>query len=882
MKYKHKIVHLLVTLLALFANFSFHDATIGYTQAQAQSSGFESYSQRPDVLKIKAQNHKLGVDWNDLKASHFSFVAQLLAIYPKDVDLYFLARDSELLYDTARLATQNTPDAQRIHLLNISRANMNDPLVVNYLAQNGISEASLAKGKKVLFVDTGFSGTIPRVISTYFPAQYHAQLKTHLIVSSNLAHPSSRSFLYYLNPMILNLAPAEMHGTIVNYEHMPRYTDRSHEFQSISGKIEAISSTTNSTDGSVSKPQSLQYMQDIKAEWQRPSVQQRFQIELDHNKRLLKWMTDGTQASAEQLNQLFVDESEDAKRSRILVFDILDAQKNLNLQFKTPIPKIIELAKLADSDKSGYSKKNFIIENQPELAPILQDPETQIPKLLKQKQWKTLGILIDANVDKEINQILIDVLFEKPATGFVRTLQSTIIEKDNYDLNQYIIEHVLNNDNMPYVSKMSYVAMEIVKTTKQKQTLRHITEVLKNFSQQDAREIVEYLIKNNPMTGKYGVHYELVISYFTHENSYDNEDLLIKIIQLKNKDVNQAIVENCFRSPQSFRLGQSLQMLIDLMNKNDYEHLIRHVFEAKNHANHFELLKIIVETKLGFTQWDIAHSLKYTHFTLPGYEPLKILHDAAALTSLKQRKEYLEKHWSNNAKKSLPPAQAESLVKPKVKMAEIPAEPKAKVETTVAITEKLVPGQQVVIGKKKYTVLASAGQGRRGVVFKVMDSQEQIFALKVAKSNDPENLKSVQGESEKEVDWKKTGVDHSQVVYQGETFALKTWVEGISGEDVMKSYNSGDKKYEKAVLAIQSLMAKLAKNGVYIGDFRPPNLIWTGKKWVLVDSGSVKVGLSQVEALQKWQATDVKGDKVSRRWGSEVASALQCIKVIAK
>jgi len=204
--------------------------------------GLESYSSRPDILKLKPQAHtSLGSDWQKLKRGHIEAVAMLLEMYP-DREIYFLARDSELLYDLAKFVTRDESALQaRVHLLNISRANMRAEHVREYLAQEGISVATLKAGKKILFVDTGFSGTIPHVVSEYFSPELRPQLKTHLMSSANPAHPSTRVFLTSINPAAPGLNPGSMQGSVLSYEHMPRYTDRSDGFSKVKGRWEPVS-----------------------------------------------------------------------------------------------------------------------------------------------------------------------------------------------------------------------------------------------------------------------------------------------------------------------------------------------------------------------------------------------------------------------------------------------------------------------------------------------------------------------------------------------------------------------------------------------------------------------------------------------------------------
>lgn len=106
--------------------------------APAIPEGWESYLSRPDVLSMTPQNAEIKESDTNLIKAHFSFIAFLLEAYPADTKIYFLARDSENLFDVARLVTKGTADANRFHLLNVSRGNMHDANLVPYLKENGI------------------------------------------------------------------------------------------------------------------------------------------------------------------------------------------------------------------------------------------------------------------------------------------------------------------------------------------------------------------------------------------------------------------------------------------------------------------------------------------------------------------------------------------------------------------------------------------------------------------------------------------------------------------------------------------------------------------------------------------------------------------------
>jgi len=286
---------------------------------------------------------------------------------------------------------------------------MRDPLLKSYLTQHGITEEALVGGQKVLFVDTGFSGTIPKVIGENFSVSARQNLKTHLIVSSNEAHPSSRSFLVHLNPFVVNGNPASMHASVVSYEHMPRYTDRSTSFFAENGAYHPISNLKTANDGSVSKEISVKYIQDLKAAWSTHEVQKRYKIEKQAFKALYEITK--TKASIEDLLRLKaqLESTFDQVFVEAMFKDAAEIQQRINES------QSFEVTSLGykESFTSASSKKNHLIKDYPQWANILEDPIGGIEHLVKTKDWVTLGALIDANVDHEFNKILAQNLFKR-------------------------------------------------------------------------------------------------------------------------------------------------------------------------------------------------------------------------------------------------------------------------------------------------------------------------------------------------------------------------------------------------------------------------------------------------------------------------------------
>lgn len=390
--------------------------------------GYESYHSRPSILNVLPEALPASEDWEKLKQAHLTMIAELLEVYPKDTHLYFLARDSEHLYDVAKLVTQDTSDSSRIHLLNVSRGNMRAANAKEYLGENGLSEKTLGQGKKVVFIDTGFAGTIPRVISEYFPQELRAQLKTHLIVSSNPSIPSSRSFLVHLNPMAIEMAVTSLHGTILSYEFMPRYTDRSSQYTWHQNQWHPISPIKpTGDDGEVSKQKSLSYMKDIRAEWEKPQVRQRFQETRITYRNLVAHFQRGDQSSREAILQ------ELQKRKGTSGEFLFEAQLRDLIELGEKSPEYGFRFQLGDFNLNvqkphNYTQKHALMDKYPDWKPYLENPTTEIPKLFAEKNWQMISNLMDANIDAEINSVLFKHLFQTNGSAEKKKFQVDLLE----------------------------------------------------------------------------------------------------------------------------------------------------------------------------------------------------------------------------------------------------------------------------------------------------------------------------------------------------------------------------------------------------------------------------------------------------------------------
>jgi hypothetical protein len=839
--------------------------------ASGLPSGWESYESRPNILHTNPIPHQLGQNWEKLKAAHFSFVAQLLSLYP-DTDLYFLARDSEHLFDVAKLVTAGSTSEGRIHLLNVSRANMGDVNLKKYLAERGISESSLAAGKKVLFIDTGFSGTIPRNIAALYPPELAARLRTQLIVSSNPDHPSSRVFLSHLNREINSQNPSRMHGTIVSYEHMPRYTDRSSRFFFDGERHIPLSPIDGATDGSVSKSVSLRHMEDLHSAWRQEESRKAFRDKMALFGKINEALREGKK---EELIKLLAEENPERKiLIEAYIRDALGARANGGIQTGLSLSDL----NLAETSQNStpFSKKNELIKNHPEWKAILENPDTEIKKLFQEKNWQAIGNLVDLNVDQEINSLLIKHLFDEPATGIKRSLQEIMIEKGDPRTHQSLAMYTFSKPHtkdMPDLLRLliekgdsgthQYLAIYAFSqphTKEMPDLLRLLIEkgdsethqwlAMATFSQphtKDMPDLLRLLIEK----GDSGTHQNLAVHAFSQPHAKDMQDLLRLLIEKGDSETHQWLAMATFSQPHTKDMPDLLRLLIEKGDSGTHQNLAVHAFSQPHAKDMQDLLRLLIEKGDSETRQQLARSA----FSMPHVKEMKnysILAQALKISDSSQRREFLAKHLGPlriESPSSIPLASTDS--------------------GTKIISPHPSLGNEIEINGKTYSVVARVGEGKRGIVYEVRGVNGERLALKVAKDLEPETLTSLRSEQRKAASWAAAGISHAQVLVQGENFVLKSWVEGTRGDKVIEAALKGDQSFYPAVNALYELVTSLQKNGIYVGDFRPPNLMWNGNSWVIFDGGSTQTGLSLEEALKKWR------EKFSKRWNIPVPEVHQ-------
>ncbi|MEC9282740.1 MAG: hypothetical protein VX642_08510 [Bdellovibrionota bacterium] len=141
----------------------------------------DSYLQRPTIESLKASpassNKPEVLNIKQLQAMFIS-LAVLYRSYPNNSDFIFLARDAEYLYDMAKLIFPK-PDQKRLHLLSLSTSLSSHPRAIDLLNQR----LNNSNKKRLVFVDTGFSGTVYEKIKFRLSDRYRRSTDLFLMDS---------------------------------------------------------------------------------------------------------------------------------------------------------------------------------------------------------------------------------------------------------------------------------------------------------------------------------------------------------------------------------------------------------------------------------------------------------------------------------------------------------------------------------------------------------------------------------------------------------------------------------------------------------------------------------------------------------------------------
>lgn len=884
------------------------------------------YSDRPDILELPAVEHSdLPSGWGNIRQAHIEMVAMMLGLYP-DREIYFLARDSELLYDTARVFGGLTDvSTENVHLLNVSRSNMDAEHIRDYLSQEGINEEALAQGKKIVFVDTGFAGSIPATILGYFPKQYRSQMRTHLIISGNSIHPSARVFLRAINPSLGRNSPDTMRGTIINYEHLPRYTSRSNFFEQVNGEW-IPASRHETTDGLVSQREAQRFMEDLSHYLRLESSITLF------NERLELWrdvrIHIQNQNEEELLRFLRLIHERDASYGESFIRDLNDlVEKGMITNSERLYRNLLETFGLSNKTTSDViSNKDVLIKNHPEWAQYLNDPETGIRRLLyEERNLQVLGSIIDTIVDEEFFQILLRTLAER-VTSESRAIIELLIEKEDSNilrglgkytfvrettlemldlLDRFIVQVIETAPDVffsivdgPFSSPVAESLIPQMKNYLElirQQENRHASslsyfagKVLKDGNPLVLREVLElyieiaFEVRTREAIGALGrgvfLNFQVVsnidsiiVGFINKVASEGQEHELVDLAKytLANRDFPRndgliqhlievslrnnfnlalaSIAEYLINSRNLHQLGSGLTLMMNHIretgNRNLLEVFMKNLLDIysanQDNENFLFIARFVASFENGGTTSKYMNFFRW-HREFPSH------HRELAIDFVNARvHEYDDLLNSSEGEV---------------------AETEHFLNSTLSLDEVIETNRGI-----EYRVEEEIYVGRRGRVYRARNQETgQLVALKIAKDSRSETLASIAMESQKEALYNQYNIPHARILEQSDNYVVKEWIEGQRGDAWLDEWvNAGSLDNDPKLLSLIELFRGMIDQGIYVGDVRPKNVIFSGEQWIVVDSGGIIDNLDRERAWERLER------KFYRRWNSGCMDALR-------
>lgn len=636
-------------IICIFCLYTLAALSVGAQSSSPQSKpsatakipeGSEPYSVRPDILELKSKAHPgLPKHWDAWKRAHLEAVAMLLELYPSH-ELYFLARDGELLYDFARVATRNNPaEAQKLNLLNVSRANVRDPNISAYLAQEGINTEALQKGKKILLVDTGFSGTIPEVLRNYFPAAVQDQIKTHLMASANPLHPSSRVFLTALNPAANSIPPSSLLGTIKSYEFLPRFTNRSSRYVLHNDQWEPIASIPNKlkgADGSVSRQSAVEHMEDLRHYAESDEAQKLFQLKRSQWRRLrdLALSADRQTLIGELKNFLAQDPSDNFRQA--MARDFIETLSIHGLESPTGRvrlfiqPKDIGLNSVA-AIKQG-SNRAELISKHPEWSDALKDPETGVKKLIRQGEWGKLAAISDVVHDNDFWNALAKSLGDTKPSTESRTFMNMLLEQANPEILSSLAQSTFSN---PKANGMTDVLRQMIEQGNQKVLQKLARYVFSQPHTAGMTDLLRLLIEK----GDQNVLYYLAQYVFSQPHTKGMENLLRLLIERADAKTLSALATYTFTQPHSKQFIETLGLMIEKGDPMTHFFLADRAFPFPHMKGMTQPLRLLAERGDKTTRARLLQVLNNSsHFADSEYD---VYRHALGIENLQKRNAFL-------------------------------------------------------------------------------------------------------------------------------------------------------------------------------------------------------------------------------------------------
>ncbi len=167
----------------------------------------------------------------------------------------------------------------------------------------------------------------------------------------------------------------------------------------------------------------------------------------------------------------------------------------------------------------------------------------------------------------------------------------------------------------------------------------------------------------------------------------------------------------------------------------------------------------------------------------------------------------------------------------------------------------LTPGVKFQLSQRRYEVMEVLKERTSTRVLKLRSLEDGgFYSFKYAVEGSTEGIEKLKKDFERIEQLQKNDFVFSAVVEQSENYLLRKWAEGSRADAWLADW--GKMTSPERSLGAQALEAFLQKSihrGIYVRNLRPSNMIWNGKEWVIINSGSTVKGLTRNEARARYQ-----------------------------
>lgn len=158
--------------------------------------------------------------------------------------------------------------------------------------------------------------------------------------------------------------------------------------------------------------------------------------------------------------------------------------------------------------------------------------------------------------------------------------------------------------------------------------------------------------------------------------------------------------------------------------------------------------------------------------------------------------------------------------------------------------------------QQKLTILRRIDDGHAGVVFRVRDDDGNILALKVPRKESEKQFKKLHQEVAKNARMQSLGLPIAEITEEGGDYLVKRWIDGLRGDHWFIQWNEKGRPLDDlAWRRLCEMFDMLAAQNVYVQNLKDLNMIWDGQKWVVIDVGYFKTGLTPQQALGRYYET---------------------------